>query len=266
MPRRLAAFALSLLALACAPTDESPDDLPAPARPAASTAAPPGVAVVELFTSEGCSSCPPADAVLGEFAREAEASGRRVVALAFHVDYWDRLGWRDPFGQAAHTARQWAYARAADATRVYTPQMLVNGTAAFVGSRRAEARRHVAEALDRPSPAAVALEATGEGNGALGVRYTVAGAPAGAVLHLALVQREASQAVRRGENRGRTLQHAHVVRGFRTVPAATGATMLVLPDGVAPRDVLVAAYVQQGDVGMVLGAALEAVSPGRDLE
>lgn len=214
----------------------------------------PGVAVVELYTSEGCSSCPPADAVLGALADEA-APG--VLPLALHVDYWDRLGWADPSASPAFSARQRAYAGALRESRVYTPQMIVNGTAAFVGSRGAEARRHIREALARPATARVTLDADAAGR-SVEVEARVEGAPAGAVVHLALVRRAAEQRVPRGENRGRTLRHANVVRALHTVPlpsdGAARAT-LPLPDGLRAADVFAAAWVQRGPVGEVLGAA-----------
>src|SRR6476620_3102500 len=111
-----------------------------------------GFAVVELFTSEGCSSCPPADAVLARLAADTRDRGLAVYPLAFHVDYWDRLGWRDPHSAKAYTDRQYAYAAALGAAgQVYTPQMVVNGTAAFAGSNAREADRQVAAALVRPA-------------------------------------------------------------------------------------------------------------------
>ena len=230
------------------------------ARPAApAPQAPlPGVAVVELYTSEGCSSCPPADAVLGALAREA-APG--VLPLALHVDYWDRLGWADPSASPAFSARQRAYAGALREARVYTPQMIVNGTAAFVGSRGADARRHIREALARPATARVALGAEAAGR-SVEVEARVEGAPAGAVVHLALVRRAAEQRVPRGENRGRTLRHANVVRALHTVPLppdGVARATLPLPDGLGAADVFAAAWAQRGPVGEVLGAARSGV-------
>src|SRR5271167_1475342 len=112
-------------------------------------------AVVELFTSEGCSSCPPADAALAEMAANARKSGAPVFALAFHVDYWNYLGWTDRFSDAAYTRRQSDYARAFNTDQVYTPQMIVNGVDQFVGSDRDAAKRAIDAALAKPAPATV---------------------------------------------------------------------------------------------------------------
>ena len=109
--------------------------------------------LLELYTSEGCSSCPPADRWLSSRV----AADPSFTALAFHVDYWDRLGWKDPFSSDAATARQNAYAKAWGTRRLYTPQMVVNGREEFVGSSEAQADAAVAAALKRP--ATVALDA-----------------------------------------------------------------------------------------------------------
>ena len=93
-------------------------------------------AVVELFTSEGCSSCPPADNLLGEIVKDAQKGQQRVYCLSFHVDYWNSLGWRDPYSDPAFSRRQREYARAFESVQVYTPQMVVNGSTGFVGSDR----------------------------------------------------------------------------------------------------------------------------------
>lgn len=219
----------------------------------AATETPPGVAVVELFTSEGCSSCPPADALLGTLAREDRPG---VLPLALHVDYWNRLGWADPNASAANTARQRLYARAMGRGRVYTPQMIVNGTAAFVGSNTTVARRRIGEALARPATARVALEARADGR-SVALTVNVDGAPSDAVVHLALVRPETAQRVPRGENRGRTLAHTNVVRALRTLPVPPDGAVrasLALPAGLAARDAFAAAWVQRGAVGEVLGA------------
>ena len=248
-----------LLALALAvPACASPDDAaeaPAPPSPTpvSDPASPPAsgrLAVVELFTSEGCSSCPPADAVLADLAERPD-----VVALSFHVDYWNELGWRDPFSSAWATARQRAYARGLDG-RVYTPEMVVGGTAAFVGSRRGDARTAIAAALEAPAPAPVTLTVEAQRSGdAVEASVEANGLGDGQVVHLALVQREAESRVVRGENRGRTLRHAHVVRAFETVAGASGRATFSLPEGLDPTEALVVAFAQQGETGAIVGAA-----------
>lgn len=196
-------------------------------------------AVVELFTSEGCSSCPPADAVLNELARQPH-----VFALAFHVDYWNYLGWPDPFSNAKYTDRQRTYSR-----DIYTPQMIVNGTEIFVGSDRSRAQRVIAAALKRR--AAVNLHLTWR-NGA--VDYEVTGASPEDVLQLALVESGLVQKVPRGENAGRTLRHDNVVRAFVSVSLdknATGSAKLPAPTG---NNSAIIGFVQQPASKAVLAA------------
>lgn len=258
-PLVLAALALSatLLGLRFAETEVSVAPTSA-VDPAAPTPTAEPVAVVELFTSEGCSSCPPADRLLRDLAARGDA---RLFPLAFHVDYWNRLGWRDPFSDAAYSRRQRAYARAVGSGRVYTPQMIVNGQREFVGSRRGEAERAIQHALDAPSRATVELTASVTSR-TVTVDYGVSNAPKDAVLHLALVQREAEQDIPRGENAGRTLRHANVVRAFETVPAATGRQVLALPDDLAAENAAVIGYAQDPATMEVIGAARTALVGG----
>ena len=256
--RRLAlsasVFCAPLVLAACAdPSARGPAAAGAPSQ----AEAPPGVAVVELFTSEGCSSCPPADAVLARLADEA-APG--VLPLAFHVDYWDRLGWRDPYGSPAHSERQRAVAASLDG-RVYTPEIVVNGTVGVVGSREGQVRDAIRAALQTAPSAAVELAATVRGR-EVRVAPRVTGAPEGARLHVALVQRAAEQEVTRGENTGRTLRHANVVRAFETVDPAAPSVALALPDGLAPAGAFVVAYVQAARTGPVLGAGSAPLADG----
>ena len=217
-----------------------------------------GVAVVELFTSEGCSSCPPADDVLADLAR---TSDRPVYALAFHVDYWDDLGWPDRFASHENTMRQRAYARAFGRGGVYTPQMIVGGAEQFTGSDRDRATAAVARALSRPADVQLVIHPHASGPGAVTLDFGAPGAPAGAVLNVAVVERSASTSVRAGENAGRTLHHANVVRVFVTAPfrAPAGSVVLQLPSSLSRDGAELIAYVQQPSsdhVGMpILGAA-----------
>ena len=163
--------------------------------------------VVELFTSQGCSRCPDADELLSELgARE------NVVALGYHIDYWDYIGWQDTFALPANTELQKAYAESWGKMRIYTPQMVVNGESAVVGSDAAEAERAIEEAI---SPLAITLRANGEESVTLQ-------APADAELPPAVVwivtYRDSAQvAIERGENSGRALAYTHIVTGRQAI-------------------------------------------------
>ena len=183
--------------------------------------------MVELFTSEGCSSCPPADAVLGELVRAHP--GRPVFALAFHVDYWDELGWPDRFASPDFTARQGAYARALRARGLYTPQMVVGGTEQFTGSDREHAEEAIARASGRPASVHLTLRARRSGMQAVAVEWTADAAAPGETLSVAVVETSATTSVRAGENAGRTLHHTNVVRSFATVPLSSGPGSRTLP-------------------------------------
>lgn len=248
--------------VAGAPTAAGPPALARPhTRPRSMADAPP-VAVVELFTSEGCSSCPPADRNLARIVRAAQRSGRRVYALSFHIDYWNSLGWRDPFSSGRYSARQRRYAERLGHGQVYTPEMIVNGAAAFVGSDDARADAAIRRALGRRARAQVALSVAPGAAGTLRVRYLARAADRSAVLDLALVERTASSRVTRGENAGRTLVHANVVRAFKRSPFSRqvrGSWRPAVPDHLGPRALAVIGYVQDATSLRVLGAA--AASP-----
>jgi len=111
----------------------------------------PPVAVIELFTSQGCSSCPPADKLLTETVNRAKAGQQSVYALSFHVDYWNRLGWSDPYSDARYSARQRQYARQLNTATIYTPQAVINGRQEFVGSNRTRLNTLLADALKHPA-------------------------------------------------------------------------------------------------------------------
>jgi hypothetical protein len=202
--------------------------------------------VVELFTSEGCSSCPPADALLAELA-----SRPGVLALSFHVDYWDRLGWRDPFSSPAATERQQRYAELLRLATVYTPQMVVDGRWQAVGSDHAEVQRALDAAGHTVAEVPVALAIDG---GRAQIKLGAAGDPAsGAVLLIGFDRRHVT-AVQRGENSGRTLAHVDVVRGIEQVAQFRGQASVIEVPIHWSCDRL-AAIVQAPD-GAILGVAV----------
>ncbi len=171
-----------------------------------------GLAVVELFTSQGCSSCPPADAYLGELAKRPG-----VIALAWHVDYWNNLGWKDPYASRQSTDRQRDYARHLH-DEVYTPALVVNGVRIVVGSDK----RAVTEAMAAtPAPMAVTLRRTATGLEALAPAW-----PAGASALLAIYDPDNTTSVAAGENAGRKLKEYRIVRDVREVTLANGPIAL----------------------------------------
>ena len=218
------------------------------------------VAVVELFTSEGCSSCPPAETLLNELnAASLEADGPRVIALSFHVDYWDRLGWKDPYGDRRFSLRQRGYAARLEGGQSYTPNMVVNGSVSFVGSSRRTAQEAIAAALAAPVPVGVSAEVVSWEQDALQVAWAVEGGatlPEGAQLSVALVEDGIVSDIARGENRGRMLRHDAVVRAWASVDAgASGRTAVTLPEGMQAHRGAVVVLVQMPHTGVVLGAS-----------
>ena len=170
--------------------------------------------VVELFTSEGCSSCPPADSLLIKLAREQPVPGVEIIPLGMHVTYWDRLGWKDPFGLPLATERQQHYSRVFGADRIYTPQAVVDGRDELVGSDEAGLKRAIANAAKRPH-FTMQLTAALKPDG-IYATATVENVPVEGhePLHTVFIVTEDGLAsiVKRGENGGRTLRHDAVVR------------------------------------------------------
>jgi hypothetical protein len=197
--------------------------------------------VVELFTSQGCSSCPPADAFLTELARQR----RDILPLAFHVTCWDYLGWKDPFSLDVATARQRDYARHLGEDGVYTPQMVVDGVKEFVGSSRAEALSAIAGAAHKPVPVSVARDA--------GTLHVIVGAGVGkAQILLVGFDSTHETPVGRGENGGRKLLESNVVRSLTPIGAWSGSAVTLRqtpPLGEA------FAVLLQAEDGRIIGAA-----------
>ncbi|MBI1356964.1 MAG: DUF1223 domain-containing protein [Acidobacteria bacterium] len=175
--------------------------------------------IVELFTSEGCSSCPPADAYLRELHANQPVDGVEVLALSEHVDYWNRLGWKDPFSDADFSKRQSWYSTHWP-TRVYTPQMVVDGVHEAVGTDPAAIAAVVREAGRRPKGRVRIASALNESG--VGLRIEAHGLPAsaGAIVRVAIVEDGLESQVPHGENKGMTLRHDGVVRRL----AEAGAT------------------------------------------
>ena len=199
--------------------------------------------VVELFTSQGCSSCPPANAYLNELSRDR----RDILPLAFHVTYWDRLGWKDPFSLEAATQRQDRYGhRFGDGS--YTPEMVVDGAAGMVGSARGDVASAI-EKAKRTSRTAAAVSVVRNGGQ---VSIEVGSGSGTARVLLIGFDHEHSTAIGRGENSGRTLTEANVVRSFRPVGQWSGSQLRLSEPFPEGQDV---AVVLEAPDGQIVGAA-----------
>lgn len=207
--------------------------------------------IVELFTSEGCSSCPPSDEVL----RRLEAQpppGVEVIALGFHVDYWDHLGWKDRFSDAAFTARQTVYAHAFHQSSVYTPEMVVDGRIGFVGRKEATVLEVLQEAAKQPTvPIALKMD-----DGALDIHLPDPAALKGAKLWLAITEDGLGDVVMAGENEGRRLLHAAVVRRLQPLGVPQDAAVpLELPSAWRRKQLHAVVFAQDEASLVILGAA-----------
>jgi hypothetical protein len=210
--------------------------------------------VLELFTSEGCSDCPPADALLAQLANQNPA-GTEIIPLGFHVDYWDELGWRDRFSSRQFSWRQEQYRARFGNESVYTPQMVVNGRFESVGSSSAKILSAIARQTDGVKPAQVTIsQSTPQ---ALSVR--VAGAPqSSAEVYLAITEDDLSTNVGAGENRSRTLHHTAVVREFRQIGSTKDGSFekqihISLDHSWRPEHLHAAVFLQQRGYGAILG-------------
>jgi hypothetical protein len=225
--------------------------------------------LVELFTAEGCSSCPPADTLLEKMIEQQPAAGAEIVALGEHVDYWDRLGWKDRFSSAALTSRQQKYADRSKGGEIYTPQMVVDGQDAFVGSDLNAARRAIERAIAAPH-GSVRIAIDEPAANVVHVTLTASNLPPSssgdrADLLVAITEDHLRTEVKRGENQGRTLTHAAVVREIRTVaeglgPSASADARIKLPADSVRSHLKVVAFVQDRTSRRVLATSALAIA------
>lgn len=209
-----------------------------------------GFAVIELFTSEGCSSCPAAEAVV---ERLMAKSKENVYILSYHVDYWNRLGWKDSFSNAGYSRRQSSYAARFNLNSIYTPQIVFNGSSEFVGSNESKLKSAVAESVQQAVPSNLSISTT-KTNDHIAVNYSIAGDEE-VLLNLALVQPEATTEVKRGENGGRTLHHINIVRSLYTLIAkGKGMTSIEVPKELTYIPLNIIAFTQAKNTMKVLGA------------
>jgi hypothetical protein len=216
-----------------------------------------GFAVLELFTSQGCSSCPPADAILAKYA---SGNNDNIIPLAFHVDYWNRLGWKDPFSDTAYSQRQNYYSNKIEGSSTYTPQLIINGIKEMVGSDANKIGSTINEVLNATSTATVAINTVNKEGGYVSLSYTTLKLPNDANLNVALVQQKALTKIKAGENNGIDLTNYNIVRNFITVKAqATGNVSIAVPDAITKEKLFAVIYLQDNNTASILAAARTAI-------
>ncbi|TCK69750.1 DUF1223 domain-containing protein [Acidipila rosea] len=222
----------------------------------------PNVAIVELFTSEGCSSCPPADALLGQIHLKQSPSGQLIVGISEHVTYWNSLGWKDPYSSPVFTERQSAYASRLSPEGSYTPQMVLNGKDQFVGSNGTALDRALREDAKRTHVDLRIVAATLSVDG-VDAKFSLSGHTSKPLDVIAVLTDDADRSsVLRGENTGRLLQHVSVARSLTRVATVAGdaekSIHLPLPDGFqtavgAGHHIVL--FAQEAHQGTIVGAA-----------
>ena len=252
LPILLTIISATLLAIASTSSIAQSQPLPSGRTPV----------LVELFTSEGCSSCPSADALLARLQHDQPVPNSDIIVLEEHVDYWDSLGWHDRFSAHQFTNRQTQYVRRLRLDSPYTPQMIVDGTDQFTGNDTAHALRAITHAARTPKIALMLSALTFDGAHVAGeVSVTPsASSLAKSDLYAAVVESMASTQVQRGENGGRTLQHVSVVRVLQRIgrPADATATPLKFslntPRDTSSENLRVVVFIQRADQDAILGA------------
>jgi hypothetical protein len=220
----------------------------------ASTAETKGFALVELFTSEGCSSCPPADALVAKLQQENPQAP--IYLMAYHVDYWDRGGWKDAFSDPNYSRRQEQYGDWLHLSTIYTPQIVVNGKAELVGSDGTALFKAVSARL-RETPANSLTMISTVLDGKINIAYQTNGPLVKSNMVIGLIQRSGRSKVRGGENSGMTLNHVQIVRklSVETLGMANGTLNLALPVDYSAKEWEVIAFIQDKASGAVLAAA-----------
>lgn len=219
------------------------------------------VTVIELYTSQGCSSCPPADRLLSNTIENAKIDGKKIFALSFHVDYWNRLGWADPFSDKIYSERQRFYSTVLKENSVYTPQMIVNGDKVFVGSDKKELASAISESIKIKSKVSFqSLSMTLVDGKMININYVLAGDFSECKINFALVSKSETTQIKRGENEGLTLVNENVVRQFISKNASMEGKIVF--SNIPPNqnnNLMVIAFVQQNSNSKIIGAAMSEV-------
>jgi hypothetical protein len=219
------------------------------------TVAAKGFAVVELFTSEGCSSCPPADELVSRI--EKEIKDQPIYILAYHVDYWNRLGWKDVFSSAEYSNRQSQYAEWLHSGSVYTPQIVVNGQKEFIGSEEGILRNAIQSNLQKAATTALNFSDVKISDNKVTLQYHTGATEGNTSLILAVVEKAAQSHVKSGENSGRTLSHVQIVRQLQTIDLNgkhEGNSNVAIPQGLNTKNLELIGFLQNQTNGEILAA------------
>jgi hypothetical protein len=211
--------------------------------------------LLELFTSQGCSSCPSADKLVEKTLLDAQKSGKKIFALSYHVDYWDRLGWKDPFSQAQFTQRQYEYAKWMNSANVYTPQIVINGTDEFVGSDSKKMTQAINKLSDSDSKVNFRFENIEWKNEAVNMKISLSDLPKNSQLNVALVNKNTETSIPRGENEGRKLTGVNVVRVLQNISSTTlkNDIKLLIPKNLEKSNTQIIAFLQDKNTHQIKG-------------
>ncbi len=217
------------------------------------------VAVIELFTSQGCSSCPAADKLFSKTIAEARSNSSKIFALSYHVDYWNRLGWADPFSDKKYSDRQSLYASVLNPGRVYTPQMVINGKREFVGSDQNKLEKALEDALKENSKTAFKkFNVITHAGQPVQVQYELEGEFQNCNVLIALISLKETTQVKRGENGGRTLENENVVRELVSAKASPSGEMnFKNSNSIVVNNTAVVGFIQHSNDLRIIGAVMK---------
>lgn len=210
---------------------------------------------IELFTSQGCSSCPPADDLLAKIIADAKTNNKNIYALEYHVDYWNKYGWKDPYSSFKYTLRQKNYVNVLPESQAYTPQMIVNGETVFVGSDEKQAKKAIENALKKPATVDLDIQYKGTVNDTMLISYAAAKSDKNYFLKIAFVEKEVSNSINKGENAGKKLSHHNVVTVFSSFDLnnTKGDVKVPLNKKVPGKNNSIIAFVQHRQSMKILG-------------
>lgn len=211
-----------------------------------------GFAILELFTSQGCSSCPPADAVLAKYALQ---NNPNVIPLAFHVDYWNRLGWKDPFSKKEFSERQQLYAQQMNSETTYTPQLVINGTYDVLGSAESAIKEIVKEEIMKKKQNTISIKKAFLKDYQIHIEYALNEPSPNTVINLALVKKKEFTIITRGENKGLQQTSYNIVVDFKTVSSESDTSFFELKKEILSSEYFIVVYLQNSKTGTITTAS-----------